>query len=295
MTDKNIKVCYGVDIDAVAGWIGRPARAESICDISRGVWAVKVGIPNLFELFRRYNIKTTCFITGHTIESFPTECKQLLAEGHEFALHGYSHENIMAMSPEQEEKVLVRTINIIGDLTGKKPAGYRSPAWEFTKTTASLLLKHGLLYDSSLMYHDFEAHYLRTGDRWYTIDYTKDPETWMKPMEFGEETDLVEIPANWYLDDFPPVTYIRNYLGNTFGWVSPDVLFDIWKAHFDFLYRKGRGVLPLTVHPASSGRPQMIIMLHERLIPYMMGHAGVSFCTYEEYALEWRAKNPRRS
>ena len=294
MADKNVKVCYGVDIDAVAGWLGRPTRADSVCDISRGVWTAQVGIPNLFDLFKRYNIKTTCFIPGHSIETFPNECRRLVDEGHEIALHGYSHENVNAMTPEQEEKVLVHTINICKGLSGKKPAGYRSPAWEFSRVTGDLLVKHGIMYDSSLMHRDFEAYYVRTGDKWYLIDYTKDPETWMKPMEFGEETDLIEIPANWYLDDFPPATYIRNYLGNCFGWVSPDVLFDMWKAQFDFLYRKGDGVFPITIHPDTSGRPQMITMLHERLIPYIMEHPGVSFCTYEEYAREWKAKNPRK-
>ncbi len=294
MTGKNIKVCYGVDIDAVAGWLGRPTRADSICDISRGVYAAQVGIQNLFDVFKRYAIKTTCFIPGHTIETFKNECKWIVDEGHEIALHGYSHENVSAMSAEQEEKVLIHTIDIIKDFTGKKPVGYRSPSWEFSRVTADLLVKHGIMYDSSLMHRDFEAYYVRTGDKWYPIDYTKDPETWMKPMEFGEETDLIEIPANWYLDDFPPTIYIKNYSGNSFGWVSPDVLFDMWKAQFDFLYRKGEGVFPITIHPDTSGRPQMIIMLHERLIPYIMDHPGASFCTYDEYAREWKAKNPRK-
>ena len=35
MADKNIKVCYGVDINAVAGWIGRPTRATPILRLQR--------------------------------------------------------------------------------------------------------------------------------------------------------------------------------------------------------------------------------------------------------------------
>ncbi|MFC2012717.1 polysaccharide deacetylase [Chloroflexota bacterium] len=294
MANKNVKVCYSVDIDGVAGWIGRPTRAGSICEISRGVWAVQEAAPNLLEVFKRYNIKTTCFICGHTIETFPNECKRIVDEGHEIALHGYAHENIKAMNPEQEEKVLVRSIDVIKDFTGKEPVGYRSPGWEFTPVTADLLIKYGILYDSSLMHRDFEAYYVRTGDKWYLIDYTKDPETWMKPMEFGEETDLVEIPPSWHLDDFPALAHIRDFGGNTFGWASPEVIFDMWKAQFDFLYRKGEGILPLTIHPDTSGRPDVIIMLHERLIPYIMNHSGVTFCTYEEYAREWKATHPRK-
>lgn len=131
---------------------------------------------------------------------------------------------------------------------------------------------------------------MRTGDKWYPIDYSKDPETWMKPMVFGNETDLVEIPASWYLDDWPPTMFIK---GESSNWTSPNVLFDMWKAEFDFLYEKGEGVFPLTIHPDTT-RPRMIVMLHEPLIQYIMGHPDVTFCTHEEYAREWKAKNPRK-
>ncbi len=291
---KDIKVCYGIDVDAVCGWLGSYQGQDSPDDISRGVWAAEVGMGNLLDLFKKYGIKTTWFAPGHSIETFPREHERVVAEGHEIALHGYSHENPLAMTPEQEEKILLRTIECCRKLTGKKPVGYRAPWWEFSKVTNDLLVKHGVMYDSSLMHRDFEAYYVRTGDKWYPIDYTQDPDTWMKPMEFGTETDLIEIPANWYLDDLPPTMFIKK-APNSFGWVSPNVLFDMWKAQFDFLYnKKGQGVFPITIHPDTSGRPQMIEMLHERLIPYILGHSGVEFCLYEEYAHEWKAQNPRK-
>ena len=31
----------------------------------------------------------------------------------------------------------------------------------------------------------------------------------MKPLVRGEETDLVEIGANWYVDDLPPMMFIK--------------------------------------------------------------------------------------
>lgn len=294
MAVNDIKVCYGVDLDAVAGWLGSYGGEDSPDDISRGVWAAQVGTINLLELFGRYGIRATWFIPGHSIETFPDECENIVKNGHEIGLHGYSHENPISMTPEQEEKVLVRCITVVERLSGKRPTGYRAPWWEFSNSTVDLLVKHAVLYDSSLMHRDFEAYYVRTGDRWYPIDYAKDPDTWMRPMEFGTETQLIEIPANWYLDDLPPTMFIKK-APNSLGWVSPDVLLDMWKAQFDFLYRKKKGVFPLTIHPDTSGRPQMIVMLHERLIPYMLNHSGVSFCTYDEYAREWKKGRARNS
>ena len=59
---KDIKVCYGIDVDCVAGWLGSYGGEDSPCDISRGVFAGRVGIPRLLDLFDRYGIKTTCVL-----------------------------------------------------------------------------------------------------------------------------------------------------------------------------------------------------------------------------------------
>jgi hypothetical protein len=42
--------------------------------------------------------------------------------------------------------------------------------------------------------------YLRSGDSWKKIDYSKPAESWMEPLKKGTNTGLVEILANWYLD-----------------------------------------------------------------------------------------------
>ena len=39
--------------------------------------------------------------------------------------------------------------------------------------TNELLLKKGILYDHSLMHHDFQPYYVRVGDSWTKIDYAK--------------------------------------------------------------------------------------------------------------------------
>jgi peptidoglycan/xylan/chitin deacetylase (PgdA/CDA1 family) len=289
---KDIKVGYGIDVDAVAGWLGSYGGEDSPDDISRGIFAGEVGVPRLLNLFRKFGIKTTWFVPGHSAETFTKQMKQVVEEGHEIGLHGYSHENPIAMTPGQEEKILLKTIEILTKLGGKKPVGYVAPWWEFSKVTNDLLLKHGIKYDHSLMHNDFQCYYVRTGDKWYPIDYSKDPDVWMKPFEYGKETKLIEIPANWYLDDLPPQMFIKKS-PNSFGWVSPDVIFDLWKDQFDFLYREyDDGVFPMTIHPDVSGRPQGILM-HERLIKYIMGHPGVRFCKMEEIANDFAAKNPK--
>ena len=41
---KDIKVAYGIDVDAVAGWLGSYGGEDSPDDISRGLFAGEIGV-----------------------------------------------------------------------------------------------------------------------------------------------------------------------------------------------------------------------------------------------------------
>ncbi|KAL8802641.1 MAG: hypothetical protein Q9200_006512 [Gallowayella weberi] len=75
--------CFSVDIDAVAGWLGSYQGEDSTSDISRGLFAGTVGVRRLLKLFDKYHIKTTWFIPGHSLETFPEECAMIRDAGHE--------------------------------------------------------------------------------------------------------------------------------------------------------------------------------------------------------------------
>lgn len=109
---------------------------------------------------------------GHSIETFPKEMQMIVADGHEIGAHGYTHENPIAMTPKQEEDVLLKNIELIKQLTGKNPTGYVAPWWEFSNITNKILLKHGFKYDHSLMHNNFMPYYVRVGDKWTRINYS---------------------------------------------------------------------------------------------------------------------------
>ena len=287
---KEILVAYGVDIDAVAGWLGSYGGED---DISRGLFAGEVGVPRILNLFKKYNLPATWFCPGHSIETFPEQMKMIVEAGHEIGAHGYSHENPIAMTPQQEEDVLVKNIELIKELTGKGPTGYVAPWWEFSNVTDKLLVKYGIKYDHSLMHRDFEPYYVRVGDSWTKIDYSAKAEDWMKPLIRGEETGLVEIPANWYLDDLPPMMFIKKS-PNSFGFVSPRDIGQMWQDQFDWVYREyDYAIFPMTIHPDVSGRPQVLLM-HERLIEHISSHKGVRWVTLDEMANDFLKRCPRK-
>ena len=290
---KEILCAYGVDVDAVAGWLGSYAGEDSPDDISRGMFAGEVGSLRLLKLFDRWGIKTTWFIPGHSIETFPDQMMQVAKAGHEIGIHGYSHENPIAMTREQETEVLDKCIALVTKLSNRRPTGYVAPWWEFSPVTNELLLERQIKYDHSLMHDEFQPYYVRVGDSWTKIDYSKKPDAWMKPLVRGKETDLIEIPANWYLDDLPPMMFIKK-APNSHGFVSPRHLEEMWRDQFDWVYREhDYAVFTMTIHPDVSGRPQ-VLMMHERLYAHIIKHPGVRFCTFDQIAEDFKRRSPRK-
>jgi peptidoglycan/xylan/chitin deacetylase (PgdA/CDA1 family) len=290
---KEILCAFGVDADAVAGWLGSYGGEDSPDDISRGMFAGEVGSLRLLDLFKKYNMRTTWFIPGHTAETFPDQMKAVADAGHEIGVHGYSHENPISMTREQEEVVLDKCLEVLTKLSGRKPTGYVAPWWEFSPVTNELLLDRGIKYDHSLMHDDFHPYYARVGDTWTKIDFSKHPEAWMKPLIRGKETALIEIPGSWYLDDLPPMMFIKT-APNSHGFVNPRHLEEIWRDQFDWVYRENDyAVFTMTIHPDVSGRPQVLLML-ERIIEHILKHEGAKFLTFDEIADDFKRRSPRK-
>lgn len=291
---KEIFVNIGVHVDAVAGWLGSYGGQDSPNDISRGVFGAEVGVPRILKLLKKYDITGSWYIPGHSIESFPEQIKEVAKAGHEIGLHGYSHENPRSMTPEQEEAVLVKCIGLIENLCGKKPIGYNAPWWELSSHTASLLQKYGIIYDNSFMNRDFEPFYVRIGDSWTNIDYSKPAETWMKPFVPGKETDIVSIPASWYLDDLPPMLFIKSS-ANSHGYVNAWDLMQMWKDQIDWVYRElDYAAVSICIHPDVSGHPHVLLHL-EKLIEHMKNLPNVKFVTNEFIARDFLERCPRKA
>lgn len=150
MAPKRVLITYGVDVDAVAGWLGSYGGEDSTNDISRGrsqyflsrnlssnyhsgYWAGTVGTQRLLKLFKKYDIKTTWFIPGHSLETFPKDMAAVRDAGHEIGLHGYSHENPTDMSLEQQRDVLDKTYRMLTEFAGKPPRGSVAPWYDCLK------------------------------------------------------------------------------------------------------------------------------------------------------------------
>ncbi|MBO0838618.1 MAG: polysaccharide deacetylase family protein, partial [Actinobacteria bacterium] len=82
-------VCLTFDFDAVSAWVYRGLTTPT--QLSRGEFGV-VGARRILDLLERHGVKATWFIPGHTIETYPGACREVVEAGHEVGHHGYLHE-----------------------------------------------------------------------------------------------------------------------------------------------------------------------------------------------------------
>jgi peptidoglycan/xylan/chitin deacetylase (PgdA/CDA1 family) len=203
-------------------------------------------------------------------------------------LHGYTHEFVSTLTEQQQKDVLTKSIQVLTDFTGKHPKGWTAPAWSTSKETIKLLEEFGIEYDHSFMHHDSQLYYCPDGtEDWTETDVAKSATEWMKPMTAIKPSTVVEVPANWHLDDWPPFQLSLKQ-SSTHGYVDPYVIERLWKDQFSFLYREhDTFVFPMSIHPQVSGKPQVMLM-HERIIEWINEHEGVEWMTMENMVKEFK-------
>ncbi len=251
---KQCAVALTFDVDGeTIPLVQDPDRGhERLTLISGGAYGPAVGVPRILDVLQSAEVRGSFFIPGFTAELHPGLVKRIITEGHEIGHHGYLHERPDTLSDEDEEAVLLRGIDVLERLTGRRPVGYRSPSWELKPGSPELLQRHDFLYDSSLMGNDIP----------YRV-----------ATPHGE---LMELPVQWILDDYPHFARVGGEIA------SPQKVFEVWSSEFAG-YHRFNGCYVLTMHPFVIGRPSRIALL-ERMIEYINDFDGVWWATLEEIA-----------
>ncbi len=272
-------VCLTFDYDAMSGFIARGMTSPT--PVSRGEFGPNVAAPRILALLRKYRLQTSWYIPGHTLETYPAQCRAVFDAGHEIGHHGWTHVPPALLTREQEEEGLTRANEQIRKLTGSYARGYRSPSWDLSPHSVDLLLKHGFVYESSMMGDDYLPYRVRRGD---VIELEK-------PAVFGKPTKLIEMPISWSLDDYPHFEFVRTKEWILPGLMNASLVLENWVN--DYLYMKKSmrwGVITYTFHPFVIGRGHRMMLL-EKLIRKLKDN-GALFMTLEAAAAEYDKRAP---
>jgi len=115
---------------------------------------------------KRYDIPTTWFHPRpHARDLSEGMRGPVIAAGHEVGHHGWTHQPPATLTREQEEGRAWWRANAVikeDDRQGRAPAIARRP-WDLSAHTIDLLLKHGFVYDTSMMGDDYTPYFARQG------------------------------------------------------------------------------------------------------------------------------------
>lgn len=110
----------------------------------------------LLDVLNRQNIRAVFFVVGKIIEKYPGLIKEIAGNGHEIAIHGYSHEHLDKLTKEELAVFsdnLYRIEILLEKLIGKRPVGFRSPYLMgptfYSRKLYKILISHAYLWISN--------------------------------------------------------------------------------------------------------------------------------------------------
>lgn len=227
--------------------------------LSQGRYGVLEALPRILTVLREAAVAASFFVPAWVVERYPAAVAAIAAGGHEVGCHGDVHERVSELEAADEERILARSVEVVTKYAGRRPVGYRAPAWQLSPRTLGLLAGHGFHYSSNMM------------DR--LVPYLHPP---------VDGRALVEIPVSWVLDDAPFFLFTGHRAIQPFGPVL-----DGWLAELDGIVDAG-GVANFTFHPQLIGRPSRLAGLR-RLVEHARGTPGLWIARLDAIAAHARA------
>ncbi len=267
-----LTVALTFDHDAISDSV---RRGDPPVKLSHGEFGPNVGAPRILAVLAQRGIASTWFVPGHTLETYPDSIAAIVAGGHELASHGWYHEDFSELSTDEQREILARSFEVLAQVAGSPPTGWRAPYWAIGPRTLELVEAAGFRYDSSLMSDDFVLSRVRHGDRHTLADGTA----------WGRASRLVEVPVYWALDDWPHFEPGPS----SDGLSSPSKVLEIWLGELDYAWRHAPGgLLTVTMHPECIGRGHRMAML-ETFIAAAAALDSVVFGRLDHYVEAWTA------
>jgi polysaccharide deacetylase family protein (PEP-CTERM system associated) len=133
-------------VSAFAPYIRRDEWDARECRVERNV-------ERILAMLAARDVKATFFTLGWVAERYPQVVRQIVAQGHELASHGYGHERASDLTRAAFRDDITRAKKILEDLGRQPVQGYRAPS--FSIGTGNLwaldeLARAGYRYSSSI-------------------------------------------------------------------------------------------------------------------------------------------------
>lgn len=88
----------------------------------------------ILDILDKYNIKTTFFMTGGWVESYPDMVKEIYSRGHDLGNHSQNHKQMSKLNAEQQKEEIMKVSAAVKELTGYDMFLFRPPYGDYNNT-----------------------------------------------------------------------------------------------------------------------------------------------------------------
>lgn len=233
---KNSVLALTFDLDGRTMWTSKdPSNLDRPSVLSHADYEMREGVDFILEILEEYGVATTFFVPTDVAAAWTGLVRQIMAAGHEIALHGTDHHRLVARHREAEHKYLSQAADLLGDIAGARPLGYRAPYFDVTPNTRTILGELGFTYSSNYMDSIYP----------YVVD--------------AGSSHVVEIPVHHMLDD-GGYLLISHQPPNHRQYMTNRHIYDIMRSEVEGIAQRG-GAATLTLHPQLIGRPSRLNLI----------------------------------
>jgi len=224
---------------------------QGVVDFAWREYGSRVGLWRIADVMEREGIRATVALNAGVCDVWPKAIEKMNALGWEMMGHNVTNSRTLrGLPPEQEQKIIETTLNVIEGATGKKVRGWLGTGLAENFDTLDLLAERGVQY---------------TGD-WNNDD-----------VPYAMKVKSGRMHAINYGNAVNDISFYR------FGHTGEDY-YQMIVNQFDTLYAdsaKVPRVMGIPLHPFHTGQP-LRIRYFEKAIQYMKQHDKVWFATGSE-------------
>lgn len=150
MSSRNSAVILSFDVEL---WSETQWLLPYITDSPQIDNSFERSIHSLLKVLDKGSHHATFFVTLLVTQHYPHLIKTIASKGHEIGIHGPRHIRLHDYTPEDFRRDCILQIQLITDITGIKPRGFRAAHFSLNQKTMwviPILKELGFVYDSSI-------------------------------------------------------------------------------------------------------------------------------------------------
>lgn len=239
----------------------------------RAVFGLNEGFDAVIALLDAYGLKATFPVPAVMAECYGERLLDLIARGHEIAVHGFAHEDVSELSRNEEAERMEAAQEMVGSVTGTDATGWyslprQSDAFAVGTVSANTI---DLVAESNLSYF---GNGLADDIPYYWV------------ADFDERKSVLTMPYYYHFDD----QFFLMFPSRGTGLEHADGLHANWQAELDAQAQRGR-FFHMVLHPHAIAWCNRFRLL-ERFWESLMSLEGVWNPTCGACAGYWQERYP---